>query len=220
MISLLSDFITVLLVLLGWLLGLLTAPIVERIRQHYRRRDVMRAITDELLGLRHTMAAASWRFYARRGDLSDAFIDKCLDIVDSYSGPDRNNHLGETIRNLRAVSATKRKEACLYLNKPGRGISVREYTPPLFATMFSDLVICPLSFQRDVLHVRHHLDIYNQKARELRAMHDKTFSELSDVNRAIIEENLEEGYQFLGERADIVVDAVTRICEANLIRGA
>ena len=218
MISLLSDFTMVLLVLLGWLLGLLTAPIVERIRQHYRRRDVMSAITDELLGLRHTMATASWRFHARQGSLSDAFMDKCLDIFDSYSGPDRNSRMGETIRNIRAVSGTKRKEACLELNRPSRGISVREYTPPLFATMFSDLVICPLSFQREVLHVRHHLDIYNQKVRELRAMHDKTFSELNDVNRAIIEENLEEGYQFLGERADIVVDAVTRICEANPVR--
>ena len=52
---------TILTILLGWLLGLLTPGIAERIRRPYRRRDLMWAVVDEMLGIQHTMAV-KWRY--------------------------------------------------------------------------------------------------------------------------------------------------------------
>jgi hypothetical protein len=50
---------TILAILLGWLLGLLTPAIAERIRRQYKRHELMNAVVDEMLGLQHTLATVA-----------------------------------------------------------------------------------------------------------------------------------------------------------------
>jgi hypothetical protein len=44
MVEFLRPFDTILTILLGWLLGLLTPSIAERLRRLYKRRDLVRAV--------------------------------------------------------------------------------------------------------------------------------------------------------------------------------
>ncbi len=46
----LKQFETIFAIFLGWLLSLLTMVISESIRRPYRRRDLIRAVMDEMLG--------------------------------------------------------------------------------------------------------------------------------------------------------------------------
>jgi hypothetical protein len=80
------EFNTILTILLGWLLGLLTPGIAERIRRPYRRRDLMQAVIDEMLGLQFAMAIVAFLIRSRRAELSDAFLDEIVPIIDAYHG--------------------------------------------------------------------------------------------------------------------------------------
>ena len=56
MLEYLKQLEPVLTILVGWLLGVLTPGIVERIRRPYRSRDLRLAVVDEMLGLQYKMA--------------------------------------------------------------------------------------------------------------------------------------------------------------------
>jgi hypothetical protein len=65
----------VLTILVGWLLGVLTPGIVERIRRPYRSRDLRLAVVDEMLGLQYKMAIIAHQVRMYFAEATNAFID-------------------------------------------------------------------------------------------------------------------------------------------------
>lgn len=204
----LKEFSTVLTILLGWLLGLLTPGIADRIRRPYRRRDLMQAVIDEMLRLQHTMAVFSYQIRARRAEVSDAFLDKILPIVEGYHGPDRIEDFIDALRKSRSLPEGQRVTGHQAMRKPNVGIALRQYAIPLFAAQIADLAICSLDFQRSVLNIRFHLDLLNQLAPYTQSLFDKTFNNLSSENREAVIANQEQGYRDAGMRSEIVMEAI------------
>jgi len=198
----------ILLILLGWLLGLLAPGIAERIRRPYRRRDLIHAVVDEMLGLQHTMATVAHRIRARYADVSDAFLDKALPIVEGYHGPDRNENFILGLRESRGLPEARRAAAHQALRKPNVGLTLRQYAIPLFATQIADLAICSLDFQRSVLKIRYHLDLYNQLVPYTQSLFDKTFNNPSPDDREALITNQEQGYRDAGMRAEIIMQEI------------
>lgn len=153
---------TILAILLGWLLGLLTPAIAERIRRQYKRQELMDAVIDEMLGLQHTLATVAHLVRLRNADLPDAFLDGFLPIFEGYEGPDRKEALVEVLKNIRNVPEGQRSASLRSLREPNAGMALQQYAVPLFTTQVADLAICSLDFQRSVLRIRNHLDLFNQ----------------------------------------------------------
>src|SRR4051794_7792288 len=109
---------TVANVILGWLLALLTPGISERIRRPYRRRDLVRAVVDEMLGLQYTMALVAYLMRSHAADVSDAFLDKIIPILNWYRGPDENPDLVAAIIRNRAVSEADRNAVHRAMREP------------------------------------------------------------------------------------------------------
>lgn len=134
MVEHLSPLDTILPILLGWLLGVLTPGIAESIRRPYRRRDLTRAVVDEMLGLQHTMAWVVYKTRSRRGDLSDAVLDRILPIVESDNGPDRSEEIIKAMREVRKEPEGQRNSLNQALRKPNAGFTLKKYDIPLFGT--------------------------------------------------------------------------------------
>jgi hypothetical protein len=193
---------------LGWLLGLLTPGIAERIRRPYRRRDLIRAVVDEMLALQHTMAIVAYKIRGRRSDVTDAFLDKILLIVESYHGPDRSEDLIAGLKITRSLPEGQRAAAHQARYKSNVAIGLQQYSIPLFATQVADLAICSIGFQRSVLSIRYHVDLFNQRVPYTQSLFDKTFNNPSPENREVLIANLETGYRDAGIRAEIIMQAI------------
>jgi hypothetical protein len=193
----------ILTILLGWLLGLFT----ERIRRPYRRRDLIQAVVDEMLGLQHTMAIVAYLVQVRYTDVSDAFLDRVLPIVEGYHGPDRNENFILGLKS-RGLAEGQRAAAHQARRNPSVGMSLRQYTIPLFATQIADLTICSLDFQRSVLKIRYHLDLYNQLVPYTQSLFEKTFNNPSPDDREALITNQEQGYRDAGIRAEIIMQEI------------
>jgi hypothetical protein len=198
---------TILTILLGWLLGLLTPSIAERIRRPYRRRDLERSVVEEMLDLQHTMAVFAYQSRARRGEVTNAFLDQFLPIVEGYKGPDRNEDLVRATRSIRSLPEAQRAAADLAQRKPNVGVSLRQYALPLFASQIADLTICSAEFQRFVLKIRH-LELFNQLVPYTQSLFDKTFNKPNPEDREALIGNLEEGYRAAGKRAEHIMQAI------------
>jgi hypothetical protein len=205
----LKAFESILMLILGWLFGLFTSPIAERIRRHYRRRDLTQAVTDELIGLQHLMAVVSFHIHARYAEVPDKVLDKLISIMEDYAGMDRDEGAIETLRTIRKVPETQRTAAYQASQRPDRAaLGLKQYSTPLFIAQISDLAICSLDFQRRVLHIRHHLELYNQQAAFAQSQFEKTFAGLSEENRKILIENQERTYRNARTQAEVIVEAV------------
>jgi hypothetical protein len=211
MLEFLNGIGPVLLLILGWLMGLLSPGIAERIRRGYRRRDLMRAVLDELLGLQHVLAIVAYRIRARNMAVTNEFLDAIIPTVENYKGPDRVERMIEAIKTSRTLPEGQRAAIEHAAQKPNVGLALRQYSLPLITTQLSDLIICSLAFQRAVLHVRFHLDLCNQFVPYSQALHDRTFSDLSPEDREAVIANLEQGYREYGQRAELIVKAIRAI---------
>jgi len=198
------------MLLFGWALALLTPMIAEHNRRRYRRRDLTRAVVDELVSLQFTMAMVAWSHRARNAQVTDIFLDAIIPLIQSYAGPDKDEGLVSALQNSRARSEEERIAAHRVVRKPNEGLIICQYALPLFVTQIADLAICPLPFQRSVSHIRYHLDLFNQRVPYLLSLFDKTYT-VTDQNREIMVGNLEAGYRFMGERAEIIVKAIEEL---------
>jgi hypothetical protein len=78
---------SVLLVLFGWLLGLLAPAIQDRIRQKYRAGELGNAIKGELSELKIKMALVSYLMWHHLGPLTDDQLGWLESILRGYHGP-------------------------------------------------------------------------------------------------------------------------------------
>ncbi|MGP8244530.1 MAG: hypothetical protein ACLQVN_08430 [Bryobacteraceae bacterium] len=202
----------ILTLLLGWLLGAFTPLLADTIRRPYRRRDLMRAVIDEMLGLQYTMAMVAHRIRARYAEVSDGFLDDLLPIVEGYRGPDRSEDLARGLAESRGLSEAQRATVDPARRKPDVGISLAQYATPLFATQIADLAICGVDFQRAVLHIRKQLGLFNDLVPYTRWLMDKTFGKPSPEDREALVTNQEAAYRDAGRRAEIIMRAISELC--------
>jgi len=141
--------------LLGWLFGLLSPGIAERIRRKHRRVDVARSVKDELSQLRYLMAVVAYTMRARSAQVSDDFLDWLRPIVRNYRGPEANSKFAEALDLSRSkLTEEQRRAIDTALNSPTRGLAVKQQFLPVVEAMTSELSICPLEFQRRVLQIK------------------------------------------------------------------
>ena len=110
------------MVIVGWLFGLLTPGIAERIKRPYRRKELTAAIVDEMGSLQYVMAVMACTIRSRYADVSDAFLDEILPMLEAYDGPDRDEKFIEGMKKLRALPEAERK-LCDEAMRKGSGVT-------------------------------------------------------------------------------------------------
>src|SRR5450759_2762978 len=110
---------SLLLVLFGWLLGLLAPAIQERIRQKYRADELRNAIAVELNELKIMMALISFLMWNHLAPLTDDQLDWLESAVRNYNGPAVNPGSLEAILSLRRLSEPDRRAIFIQHQSPG-----------------------------------------------------------------------------------------------------
>jgi hypothetical protein len=198
----------VLLIGLGWLLGLLGGPLAERIRRRYRAEELRRACLGELKELRYTMASLVYLIHSRQGDLNRALLEWIDPIESSYEGPDSSPEEKETWRKIRAL---KPEELARVADRRSEDLAmnVKVFSLPFLEARMSDLPLLSVELQQGIHQVRHHLDLFNQDVAVLQGQFALTFQALPTENHARVRKNLTDGYKNLAKRATIIADAIT-----------
>ena len=201
---------SILYLVLGWLIGIISPGIVERIRRERRRRDLVRSILSELTSLQYMMAIVAYRLRCKLATVTDEFLDWFAPIVAHYDGPEKPKGQEERLAKSRKISEQQRREVDLYIESEGRGLALKQYSLPFLQSVSNELPICSLDFQRRVLHVKGRLDVFNQHVSFLQTLFMKTF-EVPDSKYEKVTTNLSEGYSQLAEFAEDIANAIGEI---------
>mgnify|MGYP000049544883 CR=1 FL=1 len=201
---------SILYLVLGWLIGIISPGIVERIRRAHRRRDLVRSILSELTSLQYMMAFVAYVMRGKLARVTDEFLDWFAPIAAGYDGPEKPEGQEEKVAKIRKISQQQRREVDLQFEREGRGLALKQYSPPFLQSVSNELPICSLDFQRRVLHVIGRLDLFNQHVSFLQAQEMKTH-EVADRHYEAITTNLSEGYSHLAKFAEGIANAIAEI---------
>lgn len=204
-----------LMVVLGWLLGILGGPIAERIRRGHRRRELEEALRAELRECRHLLGSVAYRLKSQLGEVDRELLD-WVRVIDA----DEFDLTGDatTLEHLDRLRAHPDAAiAALQTNRVSQGMSLtlRTYELPLLDVSKGELILLPITFRREILSVWRQLDFMNQEVPRLARLHELTFdSSLAPVNRQVITQELTDGYRTLARRARQTADQISRLLGA------
>lgn len=189
--------------MLGWLLGLLSPAVVEEIRRRRRLRLLEQAMAQELHEVQYMMALKAFIIRQRSAKLDNEFLSWFEQIAASYTGQEPSKDFIALAQALRSVPANQRGGF-----DPKKGLTLTEGCAPLLSTHTNEIALFPIPSQKLLLNVSKEIGFYNQHVAYLRRLFDKTFDNLSEINRKNIQQNLEDGYEFLAQRSVRIANAI------------
>ncbi len=195
----------ILMVILGWLLGLLAPVIVDQLKKPYRRKEIVTAILAELSEFQKLVTLAAWDARRRSGQMTDSFLDFAIQSLESCANPNPKVEELEVLKNLRlSRSETEERRISEYIKHrdPNSLPSSPHYFLPMSTALTLDLTICPLPFYLELLQIRHQLELLNQGSDKQAQWFEKTFDGLQGQNHSMLVRNLSKLAEENGARAE------------------
>ena len=185
----------VIYILLGWLLGLLSQPIGERINRHYQKTDVRLGIISELKEMKVRLVSYVYVLSEKIGPFDKELIEWTKENLAGYEG---NQPAKRILSCLEEIS--KRSDnpvECLQLLRSPQagGFSLKRLYLPFLESKMGFLPLFSNKFQGLIHNIRSKNQIMNEDVESGIFYHRLTFdSSLSPENREIVLKNINSCY--------------------------
>lgn len=204
---------TVLYVFLGWLLGLLTAPIADRINKHCQRREIERGILTELKELEVKLVGVVYLVAYRSGTITRELVTWLQTHIEEYAGVHPSDEAVGTINRLSVLSDEELAAnlSHLALRGYGRGLTLKKHQTPLLDSKVNSLIVFNEGFQNRVLEIKGQINTLNEEVDLARFYLEKTFDSLSEENHQTVSQNLDDCYKQISAMARRIVDHISKL---------
>jgi len=186
-----SPIYSIIFIVLGWLLGLLSPHLIELIQKPYRRVQLRRSLFIEVTELQYRFATLCWMLRQARGEVNKSFLEWYKLAIRGYKS------------RYAPLSVEQGVVALLELNDdqlramfPSKADTfdypvLKKYTLPFLASQVTSLSIFSPEFQRLALEINAKLALVNAEIDTMWFFYTKTFdSSLSNINREAIYQNM------------------------------
>ncbi len=206
---------TILLILLGWILGMVSPLILDEIRKGRRRVEVETVIRTELNELRLKLVELIYVTRMHLGTFDKDLLDWINPIAKRYQGAQPNEPFIQGL-NLMSTFTDAKLEAYVRSQSGNRhvGLSLKKYTLPYLESKMDHLGMVPEKLQAQMLAIKAHLEIINEEVDLARFYMEKTFdSSLEEAIRSIVDQNLTGRYKAVTTGAKHTVDLINKLDE-------
>lgn len=199
-------------IILGWLLGLLTQPIVTQIERVYKRKDFRFAIVSELKNLVVRLAANFYKIGVHLGTLDKQSVRWVMEMYQKYS-VDHKQQMFLAAKQLLEMDDQEFQSA-LSARKAADNISLSLKTfPLLFIDCSFDIVsVFDSEFQRKILEIKAQIDMLNQQILESRDYFYLTFNpESLSANQQILRENIKNLHGYIQDKCKQIAGMIEEV---------
>lgn len=201
-----------LLIVFGWLLGLLAPIISFLILDKRKSKRINASIRIELIELKHRLAMSAYTLKMGYGNFDHEFLRWLKKHISSYQGINKRENLGNFVDTCLNMTAENLEQFILSQRDPTKGKSVKYARIPFLEANLSELKSFTGEEQSLLLEILQHINIHNDLVDEARDYFYKTFEEsIKDVNRQIVQSSLNEKYGQLGDRCHTIVDLIEKL---------
>jgi hypothetical protein len=204
---------SIVLVIVGWLLGVLSPAMIEIIR---RQRDyplLQQALRADLAELRLVLALNAIGLKTARGLLDRKLLEWQRDVLTSHRGKSdmtkmletTNSMLGYSDADLSALAAFEAQK------KVAIGHGLKKFAAPTVSAMIPTLWQLPRGLQLELLEINQALSHLNEEVEYAQYYFRLTFENLPSANHAIAKANLTSSYMNIADMATRLVDKIDHV---------
>lgn len=201
----------ILLIILGWLLGILSPILQENIKQKRDTKKISAAIINELNDLEYRLMLFAFRLFAHIGKMNIYFISWAASVKENYSGPFINEETANAIVRLSALS----NDEIIRLfpdRSETKGLRMSKMIVPFTQSKVDSLTHFPTDFQKKIFSILTQLSYLNNDIDFSMEDINRTFDPgLDRENWFIIRNNIIESYEAMGNRARQIADKIKEI---------
>jgi len=217
--SILRDLV---LLLVGWGLGILSSPITDLIRRRTAKQRLTRALRTELRSLQDSLACVVIQITRRRGTLTRPLLEALMSTLKTSGLVASQGRAIKTIEGLleddAPLTAGHAPESASHPRAP---LTLRVYGIPFLDSHFHRLDLYSLETQRMLVELHAGLQLYNQHANEAMDYHQMTFATGSEKERLdALAVNVETCYERALEKASDLVSRIAVLLQEPEMRNA
>ena len=198
-----------LILLLGWLLGILSPIIVDKIKQQRTNKEIKNAIINEMNDLEYRLMLFSFRILIQVGKVKQEFLRWAVSIMANYTGPYENK---EMYKIMKEKSDLDDAELSRRFPAKKRGLRISKMEIPFTASKVDSLSDFSIDFQKLIFSILAQLKNLNEEITFSLNDFDKTF--IPNISDEILENiltNVSEGYNRMAGRAQTIANLIAQL---------
>lgn len=205
----------ILLLILGWLFGLLSPAIVDAIRNCRDRKVVKGVLLSELHELRYRLMMHVYQVESKYGNLNHGFFEWAQSVLTEYSGINSSESLLNTIGPLLKLSeeemAAYAQMARAHRQSHG-GLSLRKHSLAMMDANLKSVGDFDPIFRGRVLEIKTRLEFLNEIIDDTRYYFQLSFQNgITPENYQIANANLIQTYKFYAARAKDIIEIIGKV---------
>lgn len=202
----------ILLLVLGWLLGLLSPAVVDAIKHRRESEHGRAAILNELDDLSVVLTLASLKAAQASGQTDRAHLEWLIARIGELPNP---TAYADIVQGINSVLALTDDEIAIAHDWMAQNINtspaLQIYPAPLLDSRVSALWTFDTDLQRRLLTIKRNLSILDGIVLQIREYFRMTFDDMSSDNRMIVDTNMAQLYGNYAERARIIVNQILEL---------
>lgn len=205
----------ILLILLGWLLGLLAPAIVDTIKDKREAKTTKVALFTELQELQYRLVLMVYRIESKYGNLNKEFFQWAQDILVEYKGVNSSDSLMKTIGPLLKLTneeMTVFSQLAKERSNPNTGLELKKFSLSLLDSNLQLLSKFNPILRGYLLEVKTHIGFINEIVDDSRYYFRLSFqNNISAGNYETAKNNMINSYMTYSSQAKVAIDFISKI---------
>ncbi|MCR4334767.1 MAG: hypothetical protein NUV47_03530 [Patescibacteria group bacterium] len=205
----------ILILVLGWLFGLLSPIIVDAIRNRRESIIIKKALISELQEFRYRLMLNVYIIESKHGKLDHEFFEWAQTILSRYTSINSSGSLLKAIGPLLKLTKDEMasySEMAKQQRKSNSGISLKKHSLSILNTNMVVLARFDSIFQSQLLEVRTRMGFLNEIADEARYYYKLSFQNgITSENYEIANTNMINSYKFYASQARGIILIIGKI---------
>lgn len=204
----------ILMLILGWLLGLLSPSITNYIQEKQKSKKIKKSILAEVEECQMNMANIVYLIESNYITTNHSLLDYLIPIYENYNGINDYRNTLSRLKKLRDLPEEKLEivsQKNLYENFD-KSLSFKKYDLPYLKSKINDISLLEEDFQKNLLQLIFKLNLFNSEIEESKFHYQLTFSnEISDENHEINKKTLKERQLVILNQTKQIITLITKL---------
>jgi hypothetical protein len=181
----------ILLIALGWLLGIFGPPLTELIQNRRRRSQIRKSLFIEFRELKYQLAMSAFMLASNNGAVDKNLLEWVAPIIRSAQGRKDILYMEEALKPLLKLSDGELQAVSVLSKGKWESFYFGKYSLPFLSSQIASLYLFTPEFQRLALDINAKVHLLNEKIDFYRINHEKTFdSSISNNSLTAVHLNL------------------------------
>lgn len=200
------------LLTLGWLGGVLSPVLVEKVRAQRELTTVAAALKDELDEIGYRLALASHRVHQHFGSTDRAHLEWLKTRLSAYRGKEPTQNIAKYVEAQLAWSDEQMRAHAMHEAAPdGKTLMLSKFSMPFADARVPGWHLLPAAVRVDLLAIQGDIRLLNDAVEMSRFYFQQTFGSLSTENFQRATENLADVCTQYSKRCRYAADRMARL---------